>query len=70
MLVGITNGSAVLFLYSALNTAKVISVAPIVATFPLFTLVFSLLFFRREIITRRTLAGIALTVGGVVLISV
>jgi drug/metabolite transporter (DMT)-like permease len=70
MLVGITNGSAVLFLYSALKTANVITVAPIVATFPLFTLVFSLLFFRREIITRRTLAGVALTVGGVVLISV
>ena len=69
MSVGAANGSAVLLLYLALKTGNVVTVAPIAATFPLFTLLFSLLFFRREKITLRTIGGVALVVGGVVLIS-
>ncbi len=69
MSVGIANGSAVLLLYMALKTGNVVTVAPLAATFPIFTLLFSLLFFRHENITFRTIGGVALVVGGVALVS-
>ena len=70
MLVGIANGSAVLFLYMALKTGKVVAVAPVAATFPLFTLFFSRLFFRQETITTRIVTGVALVVTGVIMVSI
>ena len=53
----------------ALKTGNVVTVAPIAATFPIFTLLFSLLFFRHENITLQTIGGVALVVGGVALVS-
>ena len=70
MLVGIANGSAVLFLYMALKTGRVVDVAPVAATFPLFTLLFSRLLTLHEIITTRIVAGIVLVVCGVAVVSI
>jgi uncharacterized membrane protein len=69
MSVGIANGSAVLLLYMALKTGRVVTVAPIAATFPIFTLLFSLLFFKYENLSLQTIDGVTRVVGGVVLIS-
>ncbi|MEE8395816.1 MAG: DMT family transporter [bacterium] len=69
IVVGMFNGSALFISYMALNTGKVVVVAPIVATFPLFTVLFTLLFFPGERITARIIAGALLVVGGVALIS-
>jgi len=59
----------VLSMYSALNSGLVIVVSPIIATFPLFTLVISLLS-RQEVLSWRILAGVILVVGGVIWISI
>jgi len=65
VLVGLCNGAAVLSMYVALSRGRVAIVSPIVATYPLFTLLASLIFLRRELLTLRVLAGVALTVAGV-----
>jgi drug/metabolite transporter (DMT)-like permease len=64
---GLTVSGAILSMYSALATGGVVVVSPIVSTYPVFTLLFSLLF-RQEAFSRRILAGVALVVGGVLLI--
>jgi len=67
-LTGAFNGAAVLFMYYALNTGPVYIVSPIVATYPLFTLALSALALREQRFGRRLLAGVALTVAGVVIL--
>jgi len=59
----------VLSMYSALNHGRVVVVSPIIATFPVFTLVISLLF-RQERFRLRILAGVALVMGGVIWICI
>ena len=66
--VGLLNGASVLLLYSALALGRVSLVAPLVAIYPLFTLAFSAVLLRGEILHARLLAGIAATVLGVVLL--
>jgi drug/metabolite transporter (DMT)-like permease len=66
--VGLLNGASVLLLYSALAIGRVSVVAPLVAIYPLFTLAFSTVLLRGEILHARLLAGIAATVLGVVLL--
>ena len=68
VLTGVLNGAAVLAMYFALTTGPVRVVAPVVATYPLFTLVLSALFLRHEQLTGRLIAGVALTVAGVVIL--
>ena len=68
VMAGACNGLAVLVMYHALNIGAVSVVSPIVATYPLFTLVFSAVFLREEIIDARVLIGVALTVTGVVVL--
>ena len=68
ILAGVFNGTSLLALYGALKTGNVVIVAPISATFPLFTLLFSLLFFRSERITRRIVGGTILVVAGAALV--
>ena len=63
---GIVNGCALLATYWALATGPVHVVSPVVATYPLFTLLLSALLLRRERLDSRLLAGVALTVAGVV----
>lgn len=69
-LTGVLNGTAVLAMYYALTTGPVQVVAPVVATYPLFTLGLSALLLRRERPTGRMIGGVALTVAGVVMLAV
>ena len=69
-LVGLCNGTAVLFLYAALSRGSVVLAAPLVATYPFVTLGISAAM-RSIIATRCLLVGIALTVvGSIVLVIV
>jgi drug/metabolite transporter (DMT)-like permease len=65
---GICNGTGTLLLYAALGAGPVSLVAPLYATYPLFTVGMSVLFLGNVRITFRLVAGTLLTVGGVVLI--
>lgn len=65
MLAGLCNGAAVLAMYVALSQGRVTLVSPIVATYPLFTLLFSAAFLREESIDLRIVLGVLLTVAGV-----
>ena len=65
---GICNGIGTLLLYAALGSGPVSLVAPLYATYPLFTVALSVIFLGNVRITFRLVAGTALTVGGVVLI--
>ena len=67
---GICNGVGTLMLYAALGAGPVSLVAPLYATYPLFTVGMSVLFLHNVMITLRLVAGTALTVGGVVLVLV
>jgi drug/metabolite transporter (DMT)-like permease len=67
---GICNGIGTLCLYLALGAGPVLLVAPLYATYPLFTVGMSVLFLGNVKITFRLVAGTALTVGGVVLVLV
>ena len=68
MAVGAMNGSGVLLMYHALHQGTVAVVTPIVATYPLFTALFSAVFLKREELTARTLLGVAVVAAGVVTI--
>jgi drug/metabolite transporter (DMT)-like permease len=68
-LAGLSISGGVLSMYSALNRGRVVVVSPIIAAFPLFTLVFSLIS-RQESLNLRVLFGVFLVVVGVVWISV
>lgn len=70
VIVGACNGAAVLTMFIALSRGPVTLVAPIVATYPFFTLVASVLFLRREPVTPRLLAGVATIVAGVIVVLV
>jgi len=63
--VGMVNGAAVLLLYMALSRGPVTIVAPLVACYPLLTLILNRLFLGQSIPTRFALAGIFITVTGV-----
>jgi len=67
-LAGAINGVSVYALNSALKAGQLLTVAPVLASSPAFTIVMSLLVFKRETITWRTLVTIALVVSGVVLV--
>ena len=66
---GVSITIGVFSLYSALNSGNVVVVSPILSTFPLFTLLISLLL-RQETLNYRILTGVIIVVGGVVWISV
>jgi drug/metabolite transporter (DMT)-like permease len=65
---GLLNGAMLLSMYAALATGPVHVVAPIVATYPLFTLALSAVLLRQERLSRRLIGGVALTVAGVVIL--
>jgi drug/metabolite transporter (DMT)-like permease len=67
---GILNGVAVLCLYRALSTGAIVLVSPIVATYPLFTLMLSALVLREERMSGMLITGVALTVAGVIVLLV
>ena len=68
MAVGALNGGAVLLLYHALNIGSVSAVSPIVATYPLFTMLFSAVFLKTEILSARAVGGVLLAIAGVIVI--
>ncbi|MBL4720008.1 MAG: DMT family transporter [Alphaproteobacteria bacterium] len=65
ILVGVCNGMAVFTMYAALARGDVSAVAPLVASYPLATLVFSALLLGRMTINPRLIAGVGVTVLGV-----
>ncbi|MGD8520047.1 MAG: DMT family transporter [Desulfobacterales bacterium] len=68
-LAGISIAIGVLSMYSALHYGRVVVVSPIIATFPLFTLLINLLF-RQEQFRLSILIGVVMVVGGVIWISI
>ena len=68
VLTGLFNSSAVLALYTALEAGTVNMVSPIAATYPMFTLVLNSVILREERLSARLLIGVALMVGGVVVL--
>ena len=65
---GILNGLAIFALNTALVEGSIVTVMPISAAGPVFTLLLGLLVFRSETITWRTIATIALVVPGIILV--
>jgi drug/metabolite transporter (DMT)-like permease len=65
VLTGILNGGAVLLMYAALSVAPVAMVAPVVAAYPLVTVLLSALVLRDESLTLRVVAGATLTVAAI-----
>ena len=68
-LAGVCISIGILSMYSALNSGMVIVVSPVVATYPLFTFLITLLF-RQEHLSLRILCGVVLVVGGLIWISI
>jgi drug/metabolite transporter (DMT)-like permease len=68
--VGLCNGLAVLSLYAALGHGPVALVAPLVASYPLVTLLLSFVFLKHERIGPQLVAAVAVIVSGVVLLIV
>jgi transporter family protein len=68
-LAGALIAMGVLSMYSALNCGRVVVVSPIIAAFPLFTLVISLLF-HQERFRLRILIGVVLVMGGIIWICI
>ena len=66
--VGLCNGSAVLSMYAALGRGPVTLVSPLVATYPLVTLLLSSAFLKRERVDASLVAAITATIGGVILL--
>lgn len=65
---GVVNAGAVMAVNIALQGGYVVYVVPLTASFPLFTLLLSIMFFKQESFTSRTLAGLALILIGVLAI--
>ncbi len=65
---GITSSIGIFCLNTALKHGTVLTVAPIVAVSPVFALLLSLLVFKKETVTIRTVGAIALVVPGVILL--
>jgi drug/metabolite transporter (DMT)-like permease len=66
--VGLCNGSAVLSMYAALGRGSVALVSPLIATYPLVTVLLSSALLKRERIDAPLIAAVIATVGGVILI--
>ena len=64
--VGGLNGGGMLFSYIALQHGQVTQIAPILASFPLFTFLLSAIFLHGERVTLRLAAGVLMTVAGVI----
>jgi drug/metabolite transporter (DMT)-like permease len=68
--VGICNGLAVLSMYAALGRGPVALVSPLVASYPLVTVLLSGALLKGERASLQLAAAVAVTVGGVVLLVV
>ena len=70
MVIGVANGIATWCGIEAVSRGPVSMVAPVVASYPLFTLAIGMVMLRRVKVTLIQAAGVALTVGGVMLLVV
>jgi drug/metabolite transporter (DMT)-like permease len=68
--VGLCNGLAVLAMYGALASGPVTIVSPLIAGYPLVTLLLSRVFLAKEVVSPQLIAGVAGVVSGVVLLLV
>jgi drug/metabolite transporter (DMT)-like permease len=68
--VGLCNGLSVLGMDGALEYGPVAVISPLVATYPLVTLLLSRLFLRKEDLRPQLIAGVTATVCGVILLLV
>ena len=68
VLTGMFIAVAVLCMYGGLATGRVVVVSPIIAAYPVFTLLTALMF-KQESLTLKLAAGVLLVVGGVALVS-
>jgi transporter family protein len=68
VLTGVIIAAAVLCMYGGLATGRVVVVSPIIAAYPVFTLLTALMF-KQENLTSKLAAGVLLVVGGVTLVS-
>jgi drug/metabolite transporter (DMT)-like permease len=68
MLVGVCNAASVVLMYAALARGSVGLVAPLIASYPLFTLALGAVVLREERLGAPALAGVAVTVLGVGLV--
>lgn len=66
--VGLCNGSAVYLTYAALGRGPVTLVSPLIASYPLVTLLLSVVFLKQERVSPQLMAAVAVTVGGIVLL--
>ncbi|MCH8075824.1 MAG: DMT family transporter [SAR324 cluster bacterium] len=69
VLAGLANSGAIFTLNSALMLGSVSRVSPLIATYPLFTMILSAVFYRQEPITRLTVLAVAIVVPSVMLIT-
>ena len=69
VLTGMMVCGGIAFLYSALEVGNVVVVSPLIATYPLFTLVIALAI-GMEQLNARVVAGVVLVVAGVAAISI
>jgi len=69
LLSGFFMGTAILALNTALLSGDIITVIPIVASAPIFTMLFSILIFRREHLTMRVVTAVLIVVPSVILIA-
>lgn len=69
ILTGVMTCGGITFMYSALEVGAVVVVSPLIATYPLFTLVIALVL-GMEHLSPRLVSGVALVVGGVIAISI
>jgi transporter family protein len=69
VLTGVLTCGGITSMYSALEVGAVVVVSPLIATYPLFTLVIALAL-GMEHMSRRLVAGVALVVSGVIAISI
>jgi len=67
-LAGMINGISIYSLNTALKFGQLLTVAPIVACSPLFTMIIGWLFLKREIITWRMVLSISLVVSGIIVV--
>jgi drug/metabolite transporter (DMT)-like permease len=68
--VGLCNGLAVLAMYGALASGPVTIVSPLIAGYPLLTLLLSRVFLTKEVVSPQLIAGVTGVVSGVVLLLV
>jgi drug/metabolite transporter (DMT)-like permease len=68
--VGLCNGLSVLAMYGALEYGPVAIISPLIASYPLVTLLLSRAFLRKEDLRPQLIAGVTATVGGVILLLV